>query len=309
MRYPSYFIFTLTLSFFLTHAFASAKDIYGDQAHLVLNEWFDVDPTFDIQMQQSQLDDDHLGVTYNLQFNSDDQQPVNGTLAFPEGYNPGSKQPFKLALLLHAMGTDQNLWFDNERAIKAGLISDHLRQSGYAVLALDARLHGLRKVDNMGPREILTKAHSPNRRIYNDMIVGSVRDYRLALQWIKSTHPVLASHTAAFGYSMGAQMSLLLAAYEPSIKYVVSMVPPYVGVAVSPVAPRHHVSNIKTAQVLMLAATQDQYTTEAEYQQVFDLITSTNKKVQFFKSGHRLPDSFHDVVLTFIDENMNGVSK
>ncbi len=81
------------------------------------------------------------------------------------------------------------------------------------------------------------------------------------------------------------------------------------GVAESPVAPRHHVSNIKKAQVLLLAATQDQYTTQAEYQQVFDLIASTAKKVEFFDSGHRLPDGFRDVVMTFIDENMSGVAK
>ena len=161
----------------------------------------------------------------------------------------------------------------------------------------------------MGPKEILGKAHSPHRRIYNDMIVGSVRDYRLALNWIHSAHNIMVKNTAAFGYSMGAQMSLLLAAYEPSIAHVVSMVPPYVGVPQSPVAPRHHVPNIKQAQVLLLAATQDQFTTQAEYQQVFDLIASPAKKVEFFDSGHRLPDSFRDVVLAYIDENMTGAEK
>ncbi len=306
MRYTKQLTFFVTLIFLFVQASASTIELYGEQAHQVLSEWFDVDPTFDIQMQQLPLGEDHLGMKYSLTFISDDQQPVNGTLALPQGYQADSHQPYKLALLLHAMGTDQNLWFNSERSIKAGLISDHLRQSGYAVLALDARLHGSRTIKGMGPREILGKAHSPNRRIYNDMIVGTVRDYRLALQWIESTHPIVASHTAAFGYSMGAQMSLLLAAYEPSIMHVVSMVPPYVGVAESPVAPRHHVSNIKSAQILLLAATQDQYTSQAEYQQVFDLIASNNKKVKFFDSGHRLPDGFHDVVLAFIDENMGG---
>ena len=156
----------------------------------------------------------------------------------------------------------------------------------------------------MGPKEIIAKAHSAHRRMYNDMIVGSVRDYRLVLNWVESTYPIITTETAAFGYSMGAQMSLLLAAYESNVNYVVSMVPPYVSALESPVAPRQHVAQIEKAQVLLLAAKQDPYTTETEYQYVYDLIKSPNKEVQYFDSGHRLPDGFQEVVLAFIDEHM-----
>lgn len=300
--------FTFTFALMLLQNSQASTTNYTLHAHDVLSEWFSVDPSHDLQMQQTPLADDHLGKKYSLEFTSDDGSQVFGTLALPMGYDLKDKQQIKLALMLHAMGTDQYLWFDTERAIKTGLISAHLRNNGFAVLVLDARLHGARKINGMGPKEIITKARSPHRRLYNDMIIGSVRDYRLVLNWIMTHYPSITTETAAIGYSMGAQMSLLLAAYEPSIDYVLSLVPPYISVAQSPVAPRQHVSKIKTAKVLLLAAKQDPYSTEAEYQQVFDLIATDQKELHFFNSGHRLPDSYRGVVLDFIDAQMVGKS-
>ncbi len=281
---------------------------FGDQAHSVMAEWYSIDPKHDIQMQQQNLADDDLGQRLNLKFISDDQMPVNGVLYLPEGFDAERKSPLKLALMMHPMGSDHSVWFTENSPIKAHEISRKLRQKGYAILSLDARRHGERKVGDIGLRELIGRAHSPNRRLYNDMIIGTVRDYRLVLGWMSSQWQLSANDLTVIGYSMGAQMSLLLASYEPSIKRVISMVPPYVDHAGSPVAPRHHVARISHAKVLFLAAEQDPYSSMLQNQQVFDLIGSQNKMVKYFNSGHVLSVDYLDVVKQFIDDFAAGES-
>ncbi len=281
-------------------------DLFEGQAQSVLAEWFSIDPQHDINMQQQAMEPDAIGQRFSLNFVSDDQQPVNGVLNLPQYYDLAKQAPFKLALLLHPMGSDHSVWFSQDNPIKAGRISEKLRQQGYAVLALDARRHGQRKVADMGLKELIGRAHSPHRRLYDDMIIGTVRDYRLALSWVTATWNLSGQDVAVVGYSMGAQMSLLLASYEPSITHVLSMVPPYVDQPGSPVAPRHHVSRITDAKLLYLVAQQDPYSSLAQNQQVFDLIGSPHKTVHYFDSGHVLPATYLQVVMQFIVNSMAG---
>ncbi|MCF6263021.1 MAG: alpha/beta fold hydrolase [Xanthomonadales bacterium] len=282
------------------------ESVFDVQAQSVLSEWFSVDPKHLINMQQSAIDTDALGERFSLNFISDDQQVVNGILAMPVDYDMSQKSTLKLALLLHPMGADHTLWFSPDNPINAENISIKLRKQGFAVLALDARRHGERKVGDIGLKDLIKRAHSPYRRLYDDMIIGSVRDYRLALAWMKSQWDLSAADIVAVGYSMGAQMTLLLASYEPSITHIISMVPPYIDQARSPVAPRHHVSRINAAKVLFLAAKQDPYSTEKQSLYVFELISSMQKSIRYFEGGHVLPAAYLETVMHFIDENMTG---
>ena len=266
------------------------------QAQTVLAEWFSIDPKHDIQMQKNELPADQLGQRFTLSFVSDDQQKVNGTLAMPAEPD----ENLKLAVLLHPMGRDENIWWSADNPIQGGAITQHLRQQGFVILTLDARRHGQRKLGDMGLKEMLNRAHSKHRRMYDDMIIGTVRDYRLALHWLRQNHN-LQSSVAAIGYSMGAQMSLLLARFEHNINQVISMVPPYVDQPASPVAPRHHVTGIKNARVLLMTADQDPYASQPQNQQVFELIASSDKNQISFDSGHLLPPEFLQHALTFID--------
>ncbi|MCF6226000.1 MAG: dienelactone hydrolase family protein [Xanthomonadales bacterium] len=299
-------LMTVVLLTSLSFASFAKESVFDVQAQSVLSEWFSVDPKHLINMQQNAIDADELGERFNLNFTSDDQQTVNGILAMPVDYDSAQKPAFKLALLLHPMGTDHTLWFSHDNPINAENISIKLRKQGFAVLALDARRHGDRKVGDIGLKDLIERAHSPYRRLYDDMIIGTVRDYRLALAWMKSEWDLSDTDIAAVGYSMGAQMALLLASYEQSISYIISMVPPYIDQTLSPVAPRHHVSRISAAKVLYLAAKQDPYSTEKQSQYVFELIGSKHKSIRYFEGGHVLPAAYLETVMHFIDENMTG---
>ena len=260
-----------------------------------LSHWFSYDSSEPLNLALGEVVDDEFGGHAQVRFLSDDGQVVNGLLAFPKQNNSSPK----LALLLHPMGLDHQFWWSEERTKVGQELSSHLRNQGYVVISLDARLHGERSREGFGPRELIKRAHSNEPRLYIDTIIGSVRDYRIALNWAKDKYK--PDQTLVLGYSMGAQMSLLLASLESTINSVVAIVPPYVASPTSPVAPRIHVDRIIKAKVLWLAATQDQYSDRNQTQETFDRIASADKSLQWFDSGHRLPPEFLNSVFSFLD--------
>lgn len=264
-----------------------------DQAYL--SHWFSYDSTEPINLALTPLAEDELGERAGIRFTSDDGQAVNGLIAFPKNTKPSSK----LALALHPMGTDQQFWWSNKSPLAAQRMTSRLRAQGYTVISLDARRHGERARDGFGSRELLKRAHSAEPRLYIDTIIGSVRDYRIILNWAENEFN--PNEVLVMGYSMGAQMSLLLASFEPSVSTVVAMVPPYVGSPTSPVAPRIHVTRITDARVLWLAGSNDPHSDRDQTQATFDLIASAHKRLTWFDAGHRLPPEFLDVTLSFLD--------
>ena len=283
----------------ITYHVSSAQGFQQPTAQQIIDQWFSIDSHFDINMDQQVTSTDEKITTYSLNFISDDQSPVNGILTVPHSH----KKPISLAFLLHAMGTDQQLWWQDNK-IHGHDMTKTLLDQGYAVLTLDARRHGQRQLDDLSAKDIIAKAHSDEPRLYTDMIIGSIRDYRLVMQWLRAQASFSeVDKTLIVGYSMGAQMALILASYETNIDQVIAMVPPYVKANISPVAPRLHVHNIKNAQVFILAAKQDPYSSIENTQLTFDHITSQNKSIQWFDSGHLLPSDYYLEVLSFIKQS------
>jgi len=265
-----------------------------DQAYL--SHWFSYDSSEPINLSLTPLEEDALGKRAEIRFTSDDGQAVNGLIAYPKGRNQSSN---KLALALHPMGMGQQFWWGGKSPLATQKMTARLRLQGYTVISLDARQHGERGRKGFGPRELIKRAHSAEPRVYIDTIIGTVRDYRLILNWAREEFR--PQQLLVMGYSMGAQMSLLLASYEPGIDTVVAMVPPYVGSPTSPVAPRFHVNRITDAKVLWLAGDSDPHSNQDQTQFTFDQIASTDKTLTWFDAGHRLPPEFLDEALSFFD--------
>jgi dienelactone hydrolase len=276
--------------------------VLGGDARIVLADLLSVDTRFPGDATRTETGDDGLGRRFRLEFESDDGARVNGMLAMPAD----DSAPVRLAIALHPMGMDQSIWWSKENPIFGSRVTEHLRRQGFAVLTLDARLHGERKVENLGPREIIGFAHGDNPRPYARMIADSVRDYRLALRWADRQADLDTGSVFVLGYSMGAQMSLLLASVEPRVTSVLAMVPPYVESPLSTVAPRQHVGRIESAEVRLLVARNDPYSTVDQNQQLFDAIASPAKDIRFFDSKHVLPEAYLTDALAFIDAQTTG---
>jgi dienelactone hydrolase len=276
--------------------------VLGVEARAVLADWLSIDTRFPADATRTQIERDGLGQRFRVEFASDDGARINGTLAMPADSTAG----VRLAIALHPMGADQTIWWSADNPIHADRLTEYLRRKGYAVLALDARLHGERKVGNVGAREMLGFAHGDNPRPYDRMIADSVRDHRLALLWAQRQADLESESVFVLGYSMGAQIGLLLASVEPRVTSVLAMVPPYVGRHLSPVAPRHHVGGIGSAHVQLLVARNDPHATAEQYRQVFDAIASPAKEIRFFDSGHVLPEAYLTAAYAFVDAQAAG---
>ena len=271
-----------------------------DLAQAFVDHWFSIDTREPLNLSLFSVEETQFGSRKTVRFSSDDGQTVNGLIAFPKK----EVGTVRLALVLHPMGTDQEFWWNDKSPLEAHKLTQLLLQSGYTVLSLDARAHGQRSREGFGPRELLKRAHSDAPRIYIDTIIGSVRDYRIALNW--ATQSIKPEEVLVVGYSMGAQMSLLLSAFEPTIDHVIAMVPPFVGSPTSPVAPRQHIHRIRAAQVLWLAGINDPHSVQQKTQLAFDRIQSSNKSLVWFESGHRLPVEYLETVANFIESLQPG---
>lgn len=298
----------LTLLFAVSLNTAEAEELHpvaGADTRWPLAELFSIDTRFPEDVVRVAIEPDGIGQRYRIEFLADDGSRVNGVLAMPgDEYSTA-----RLAFAFHPMGSDHSIWWRPGEPLFGGEITGQLRRSGYAVLALDARWHGERGVEGIGPRDIIAFAHSENPRPYHQVIVDSVRDYRLALKWANRQDNLDTSDVFVLGYSMGAQMSLLLAAAETQVASVLAMVPPYVDRRHSPVAPRNHVGAIVGASVLLIAGQKDPYSSPAQTQQVFEAIRSPIKDLISLRSGHLLPESYVMAALAFIDERAAGRHK
>ena len=279
-----------------------AQEINQTIAQAYLSYWFSYDSAEATDLTLSALNEDEFGERAELSFTSDDGQLVNGLIGFPKDRGGSTK----LALALHPMGIDQYFWWSDKSPIPTKRMTDQLRKQGYTVITIDARQHGKRGREGLGPRELIKRAHSDEPRVYIDTIIGTVRDYRIVLNWANSEFQ--PSEVLAMGYSMGAQMSLLLASFEPSINTVIAMVPPYVKSDTSPVAPRIHVNRIDNAKVLLLAGSNDPHSNREQTQTTFNNISSKDKEIKWFDSGHRLPPAAIETTLFFIDSLKSGLS-
>ena len=280
---------------------ATEDQLKNHQAMLL--HWFSVDSKQAINLTLNRLKEDILGQRAEIRFTSDDGENVNGLIGFSNSANSSNK----LALAIHPMGLDQQFWWNEKSPLPAVRLTDRLREQGYTVISLDSRHHGERSRNGFSAKELIKRAHSNEPRLYIEAVVGTVRDYRTLLNWAKKEY--MPDKVLIMGYSMGAQISLLLASYESNIDTIVSMVPPYVESPTSPVAPRIHNSRITDANVLWLAGKQDQHSTQSQTQNTFDQIGSTNKLLKWFDAGHRLPEQALDEVLNFFDSINSGAKK
>ncbi|MFY0568651.1 alpha/beta fold hydrolase [Archangium lansingense] len=97
------------------------------------------------------------------------------------------------------------------------------------------------------------------------------------------------------GYSMGAQVALLLAASEPRITHLVTMVPPHIDPSLGEIAPARHMERVRQ-DWLLLTANQDDFAPVADSRALFDTSPSRRKTHKTFDSGHALPREYLDEV-------------
>jgi len=244
-----------------------------------------------VTIKSTQLDNRNS----TFSFVSFDGQLVYGQISYPK------QQATSYPVLIgqHAMGrSSQRWWVDSINGKKTithvNELTKMANELGYVVIALDARAHGKRKNPDMSLTNIMAALSTgKDLSLYRHMILDTVKDHRVLLDWIQ-TQPQLDNNKIQLaGYSMGAQISLLLAAVDSRVTDVLAIVPPFVDekglVMISPMA---LASSLTGNRLMLITADEDKYATSVQNTQLFNAIASPNKHRAVMASGHILPESY-----------------
>jgi dienelactone hydrolase len=237
-----------------------------------------------------------------LSYTSFDGARVLGRIVHPtDPALPGAALPGRPVLLaLHGMGRTHWRWWQSELKGRPTIESTHLLaeralQAGHVVVALDARAHGDRK-DPHRPliaREMMRDLHLWGKREpYERLIVDTVKDYRMLLEWVARQPQFDSGRIRAAGYSMGAQMALLLAAADARILSVAAMVPPHLDRKVAAVAPTTVAARLTDVEVWLLTGEDDEYASRSDNAALFASLPGSAKKHLTFPGGHILPPTY-----------------
>jgi cephalosporin-C deacetylase-like acetyl esterase len=246
-----------------------------------------------VQLELKQLTPQSFEFTYQ----SFDGVTVNGRISYPQ--DPKTIQsPVPVLIGAHAMGRSQIRWWQDSFKDRATFeqtdkITAMALAKGYAVVAIDARHHGLRKDPDLSVVDIIDNLHWwGEREPYETMLIDTVRDHRVLLDWL-TQQPVLDKNKIKLaGYSMGAQISLLLAGVDSRIQSVAAIVPPHMNSTTAVVAPLNVIAGLADNQVWLFASDDDEYASIQQNQQLFDALPNPDKKLFRFDSGHLLPADY-----------------
>jgi dienelactone hydrolase len=244
------------------------------------------------------------GHSLHIRMHSFDGALFEGRIVYPS--DPAqAMRPFPVLIGMHAMGRTHMRWWQAEFNGRPTIEQTHritqlALQQGYAVVAIDARGHGERR--HLGQPHLAQRAMRAmhwfgRRQAYEQMIIDTVRDHRVLLDWLVAQPHLDARRIMAAGYSMGAQGALLLAGLDDRVRSVAAMVPPHLGDNVAVVAPINLVAGLQGKRVWLLTGDEDDHASPKQNQTLFDAIPSQDKKHLRFESGHLLPMDYVEKLL------------
>lgn len=249
----------------------------------------------DLTLQRDNADDQSNG--YYFSYTSFDGAKVNGYLRLPT-LAENSTTAVPVLIGAHAMGRSyQRWWLPSYKARATRESTDKITAmalaKGYAVVTIDARNHGERKDPQRSIADIIHNLHWwGEREPYEAMLIDTVRDHRVLLDWLVTQPQFDANRIDITGYSMGAHVSLLLAAVDNRVNRVAAMVPPHINNYTAIVAPLNMLTGLQDNPVLLFSANDDEYASKKQNKALFDALPHSDKQHHVFDGGHVLPASY-----------------
>lgn len=229
-----------------------------------------------------------------LAYEAEDGAPVTGFF-YRDAETPDDAP---VALLLHGLNGSTLQWLATDNRSYGDELALMLLQRGYRVAALDARAHGARP-EGADPIARVMAAREGDTETYREMITETIGDYRQLLD-LMNEEAGGPTNVLVVGYSMGAQMATLLAAEDPRVTHVVTLVPPAVA-NVPEVAPLTAASRVDRPW-LLITATNDVFATPEQNAALArsgrEVVTQVS-----FESRHRLPETYIGIIEAWLHEH------
>jgi uncharacterized protein len=235
------------------------------------------------------------GSEVHLTFGTGDGHPVPAVLLLPESGSPAPG-----AVLLHG--------YSSRKEDMAGAVGRALLAHGVASLAIDLPLHGTRAdpVQAQSARNPLQLAALWRQ---------GLADARLAVRYLAARKETDAGRLGIVGYSMGAFLSVVLAADDPLIRAVVLAAggdlpdgTPFAGAARLVADPVRSVRRLDGRPLLMVHGRADRTVTPAQAQRLFDAAREP-KEIRWWDAGHYLPHAASDEAAAWLRQQLAGTTR
>lgn len=238
---------------------------------------------------------------FSLEYKSFDGANVNGQIIYPSHYD--STRPIPVMIGVHGMGRSYVRWIqDSFKGTDTKEQTDELANmalaKGYAVVVIDARNHGKRKNLDYSIKDVMYDLWFWGKREpYEQMIIDTVKDHRVLLDWIAKQAQFDQNKISVAGYSMGAQISLILASLDERVDKVLSIVPPHSSDTVALVAPLNVINALNVESIWLVTASNDEYASNSENIELFDAIPSQQKQHIVIEGEHVLPEGYYHQIV------------
>ena len=231
-------------------------------------------------------------------FTAYDGEKVFGQIMLPKV----KQEKYPVLIGIHAMGRSYPRWFNGSvkgrpTVTSVNKITELALEKGYAVVAIDARFHGKRKIEEKPLSSIWNDLKFfGDKTDYENMVRKTVIDNRTLLDWVETQDYLDAENISVAGYSMGGQASLILAAVDKRIGDVITVVPPFINNTVAAVSPYNLAHQIDDGRVLFIYGEKDDVASLEENKMVFDAISTKDKELLAYDADHILPENYVNAI-------------
>lgn len=263
----------------------------SEEAAKALHQVYDYDRTIPLESRVVERIEKDGTVREKVVFRSTQGFLVPGYFEFPVE----TKGPYACVLLAHGWSGSKDHWWRDGGYISGGNVRKALLQAGYAVLALDAQIHG----DRISQNDFAVVNHyadpslpKPARKGYftqQEIYIQTTRDYRRAIDYLETRPDVISSRIGIIGYSMGGANTFLLTGVEPRVKVSVAVCTPADKSKYSSIAPQNFTRELGERPFLMIMGSTDEMCTPDHANELFAMLETTKKDLIFIDAGHKLP--------------------
>lgn len=274
---------------------AAAQQPVGDDGFAILSQLFTYDAALPLNARTLEPFDTIGFTRQKFMMDGWRDSRVPGLIAIPK--TAAARHP--VVVLIDGIGGWKERWWQQTSWNRGRVLIDSLLASGYAVAMIDAPASGERTHEN---DYVTAETFIAKFSQLRDMELQNTIEHRRLLDYLATRPDVDTTRVGALGLSLGGMTTFYLGAFEPRLKVAVAGVTPMQRIP-DLFLPVHYAGRVRIP-MLMLAGRTDTFYTQAQVERVLGLLSAKEKKLIWYDTGHRLPESYAGDAVTWFRTNL-----
>jgi dienelactone hydrolase len=204
-----------------------------------------------------------------------------------------------IILLIDGIGGWKERWWQWSSWNRGRVLIDSLVSGGYAVVMIDAFASGERTHENDYETAETFVNKFPQ---FRDLALQNTIEHRRLLDYLATRNDIDTTRVACLGLSLGGMTTFYLAANEPRIKAGVAGVTPMQRIP-DVLWPGHYAPHVRVPMLMLMGST-DAFYTKEQVERVFNAVASSQKKLVWYETGHRLPAEYAGAAVAWFREHL-----